>query len=344
MKRFQYDAVLLVSFGGPEGPDEVMPFLENVLRGKNVPRERMLQVAEHYQHFGGVSPINQQNRELIVALEKEFAEHDIKLPIYWGNRNWNPMLADAMRRMGQDGVKRCLALVTSAFSCYSGCRQYRENIFLARREAGESAPEVVKMRVYYNHPGFIEAMVDRVAHGAAQLPAQQRERVQVLFTAHSIPEAMASGSNYVAQLQEASRLVSEGAGLPKWRLVFQSRSGPPTQPWLAPDICDALTELHQSDPADAVIVCPLGFVSDHMEVLFDLDTEAKDKARELGMTMIRSGTAGTHPAFIRGLRELVMEYAVGDERKAVGDHGPYAMVCPIGCCPSGRPGAESCVP
>lgn len=335
-----YDALLLVSFGGPEGPDDVMPFLENVLRGKNVPRERMLEVAEHYQHFGGVSPINEQNRRLIAALEAELRRRRIDLPIYWGNRNWHPMLTDTIRRMRDDGARRALALVTSTFSSYSGCRQYREDIERAREAVGPDAPRVDKLRVWFNHPGFIEAMTDRVRSALAELPEAARAGAHVLFTAHSIPLAMSQGAAYVAQLEEACRLVAERLDGQPWRLVYQSRSGPPSQPWLEPDILDALRALHTADPAAAACVAPIGFLSDHMEVLYDLDTEARHLCERLGMPMVRAGTVGAHPAMVAAFGELILERIADAPRQALGTMGPSHDVCPADCCPSGRPAAR----
>lgn len=333
----KHDAILVVSFGGPEGPDDVIPFLENVLRGKNVPRERMLEVAEHYQHFGGVSPINQQCRDLISALQDELAEHGPQLPIYWGNRNWQPMLADTLCQMRDDGIEHALAFMTSAFSSYSGCRQYRENVVKAQKEVGGTAPQVDKLRVFFNHPGFINPMQDRVQEALDQIPAARRTTTQIVFTAHSIPLAMASGCSYEAQLKESCRLVAEGFGEQTWRLVYQSRSGPPTQPWLEPDVCDYLRDLRAEGRVTDVILSPIGFISDHMEVLFDLDTEAKDVCAELGLKMIRAGTVGTHPRFIRMIRELITERTSLAERQCIGQLGPSHDVCPIDCCPSGRP-------
>jgi ferrochelatase len=333
-----YDALLLVSFGGPEGPDEVMPFLENVLRGKNVPRERMLAVAEHYQHFGGISPINAQNRALIQALRDEFKSAGIQLPIYWGNRNWHPLLADTLRQMKADGVRRALAFFTSAFSSYSGCRQYRENVATAQAEAGEGAPAVDKIRVFYNHPGFVEPMVERTRDALAQIPAERRSHALVVFTAHSIPLAMAENCQYETHFREASRLVAEELSLSHWDVAYQSRSGPPNQPWLEPDVLDMLQTLAESGQASGqrlhdVVIVPIGFVSDHMEVLYDLDTEARDKAQELGINLIRAGTAGTHPRFVRMIRELVEErMSEAPVRLALGQFGPSHDVCPVDCC------------
>ena len=328
-----YDAILLVSFGGPEGPDEVMPFLENVLRGKNVPRERMLEVAEHYQHFGGVSPINEQNRQLIDALQKELAEFGPDLPIYWGNRNWHPLLPDTLQKMADDGVRQALAFFTSAFSCYSGCRQYREDIERAQTEVGDTAPVVDKIRVFFNHPGFIQSLVDRVQACLASIPAERHSETPLLFTAHSIPLSMSENCNYIMQLQEACRLVAEELGHENWELVYQSRSGPPQQPWLEPDICDRIEELHGERELTDLIILPIGFTSDHMEVLFDLDTEAKELCEKLGIDMKRAGTVGTHPRFIQMIRELITErMSENPERLVLGDLPPNHDVCPEDCC------------
>jgi len=339
-----YDALLIVSFGGPEGPDDVMPFLENVTRGRNIPRERLLEVAGHYHYFGGRSPINDQCRSLIAALHKELAAHGPHLPIYWGNRNWRPMLVDTLREMRDDGVKHALALMTSAYSSYSGCRQYRENIAAAQAQV-EGSPAVDKLRVFYNHPGFIEASVDRVREAFRQFSDDEAASVHFVVTAHSIPCSMAETSDYEKQLRETARLVAEETGLANWDLVFQSRSGPPTQPWLGPDILDHLREL-QSQGLRNVLVAPLGFVSDHMEVLYDLDCEAAALAEEIGLKLVRAGTVGTHPAFIRGIRQLIEERLSPNELKlAVGAYGPNHDVCPADCCPApktiGRPPASA---
>jgi len=330
-----YDAILIVSFGGPEGMDDVMPFLENVLRGRNVPRERMLEVAEHYYHFGGVSPINGQNRTLIAALEDDLRAHNIHLPIYWGNRNWQPLLADTMRQMRDDGIKHALAFFTSAYSSYSGCRQYREDSARAQAEVGEGAPQVSLLRKFYNHPGFVGPMIDNVHVAFSQIPAERHEAAHIAFTAHSIPLGMANASNYEAQLQETSRLIAEGLGHDQWQLVYQSRSGSPMQPWLEPDIGDHVRALHEQGVQD-VIVVPIGFISDHMEVLFDLDTEAKDIADELGMTLVRAATVGTDPTFIGMSRDLIIERMTDSiDKPALGTRGPSHEVCPVDCCFSG---------
>lgn len=332
-----YDAILLLSFGGPEGPDDVIPFLENVLRGRRVPRERLLEVAEHYQHFGGVSPINQQNRDLKAALEVELAAHQIDLPVYFGNRNWHPMLEDTLRQMKEDGVKRFLTWITSSYSCYSGCRQYRENLAEAMEAVGPDAPVPDKIRVWYNHPNWIAVNAENLKASITELGVGPDE-VHVAFTAHSIPTSMAEGSAYEVQLAEASRLTAEAAGTTDFKLVYQSRSGRPQDPWLEPDICDHLEEVAKMDKKH-VVVHPIGFISDHMEVMFDLDTEAKEKCDELGLNMARAATAGTHPVFISMIRELIQERMDNTvEKRALGDRGPNHDMCPPGCCKSGRPG------
>jgi protoporphyrin/coproporphyrin ferrochelatase len=330
-----YDAVLVVSFGGPESNDEVLPFLENVLRGKNVPRERMLAVAEHYYHFRGKSPINQQNRDLIAALQTELDQYGPRLPIYWGNRNWHPLLPDTLLRMKNDGAQRALAFVTSAYSSYSGCRQYRENVAAAQVQVGPGAPEVHKLRVFYNHPGFVEPMIERVRTALAQLPAEARGHDHVVYTAHSIPVSMAQSCKYVSQLEEACRLVSEGLGRSGDRLVFQSRSGPTTQPWLEPDVLEYLRDMKKRDAASGVVIAPIGFISDHMEVLYDLDTEAQELCAELKLPVVRAGTVGVHPRFVRMIRELIVErMSEQPVRIALGALGPSHDVCPADCCPA----------
>ena len=342
----KYDAILVLSFGGPEGPDEVIPFLENVTRGRNIPRERLEEVAEHYHHFGGVSPINAQNRALIAALEPELAAHGVTLPIYFGNRNWAPFVTDTVQRMRTDGVERALVFVTSAFSSYSGCRQYREDVIravdtLPEPERGTIAFD--KIRVFYNHPGFVGPMAERVREALDRFPAGRRNEVEVVFTAHSIPLAMARGCAYETQLREACRLVAEAAGAPNYRLAYQSRSGSPSVPWLEPDVLDELETLHAAG-RDDVIVAPIGFISDHMEVLFDLDDEAAARAGRLGMTMVRAGTVGTHAMFVAMVRELITErMAATPERPALGGRGPNHDICPVNCClrGEGRPLAAS---
>ncbi len=336
-----YDALLVLSFGGPEGPADVLPFLENVLRGRNVPRQRMLEVAEHYQHFGGKSPLNDQNRELIRALSKELGRRGVDLPIYFGNRNWHPLLTDTLEQMRRDGRRRVLAYVTSAFSSYSGCRQYLEDLERARGEItarGEGdAPRIDKLRVFFNHPGFIETLVQRVNEARQQLPADVQTAPMLLFTAHSVPQSMAATSDYVAQLRETSRLVAQGAGLTRFDLVYQSRSGPPTQPWLEPDVCDYLRAL--PEPRPAMILVPIGFLSDHLEVMFDLDQEAAQCAKELGISMVRSLTPGASPRFVLTLADLIQERIAQENGEAVaplaiGKFPARGNECAAGCCPS----------
>ena len=302
--KTDYDALLVVSFGGPEGMDDVIPFLENVLRGRNVPRERMLQVAHHYEMFGGVSPINQQNRELIAALGRELASNGPPLPIYWGNRNWHPLLPDTLRKMASDGVRNALAFVTSAYSSYSSCRQYLQNIADAQAQVGPTAPRVEKLRVFYNHPLFIQANVDHIRDAWAQV--NDPESAHLAFTAHSIPESMAANCDYAMQLKQTATLIAEALNIKKWELVYQSRSGSPSQPWLGPDICDHLKTLREAGVKE-VVVAPIGFVSDHMEVVYDLDVETRRVAEQIGMNLARARTAGTHPAFVRMIRELMLE-------------------------------------
>lgn len=306
-----YDAFLLVSFGGPEKHEDVIPFLENVLRGRNVPRERLLEVAEHYYHFDGSSPINDQCRNLIAALKTEFAAAGVALPIYWGNRNWHPMLTGTVTEMRDAGVKRALALATSAFGSYSGCRQYREDLERVRAEV-PNAPEIDKLPPFSSHPGFVETMIDRVRDALTRLPG-----ADVLYTAHSIPVGMANSSPYQQQLLAACGAVNAALDLGAPTLVYQSRSGAPGQPWLEPDVCDFL----RSTRSKKVVLVPIGFLSDHMEVLYDLDTEAASLAKELEIEMVRALTAGTHPRFVRAIRQMV-EGAM---------HSPMP-VCAAECC------------
>ncbi|WP_435007693.1 ferrochelatase [Tundrisphaera lichenicola] len=335
-----HDALLIVGFGGPEGREDVIPFLENVLRGRPVPRERMLEVAEHYYHFDGVSPINGQVRELIAALKPELARQGVDLPVYWGNRNWHPMLTDTVRAMAEAGVKRALGVVLSAYSSYSGCRQYREDIIKAREAVGAEAPTIDKMRVFYNHPDFIEVNARKVREALERFPEDRRASAVVAFTAHSIPDSMAVNCNYEKQLMETCRLVAEESGVApgRWSLVYQSRSGRPTDPWLGPDILEHLDALKEQG-ASEVVVQPVGFLSDHMEVMFDLDEEASHRARELGLNMVRAGTAGVDPTFVGMLAELIRERITRTpDRRAVGQYPANHDVCPVDCClPPPRP-------
>ncbi|MFK7916882.1 MAG: ferrochelatase [Ilumatobacter sp.] len=328
-----YDALCLLSFGGPEGPDDVMPFLRNVTAGRNVPDERLAVVAEQYEQFGGRSPINDQNRALIDALQAEFDSNGIDLPIYFGNRNWEPYLPDTVSQMAADGVQRALVLATSAFSSYSGCRQYRQNLEQAQADV-DGAPELEKLRLYYNHPGFIDAVVDRIRE-------VHRDGARLVFTAHSIPVSMSQWCEYEPQLNEMAALVAERVGA-EWDLAYQSRSGPPQIPWLEPDINDHLRAIAAEGARDVTLV-PLGFVSDHMEVAFDLDLQASQTASEVGIDLRRAPTVGTHHAFVTGLRQLVEEKISDGEVLWVGDAGPWPDPCPEGHClappgtPSGRP-------
>jgi protoporphyrin/coproporphyrin ferrochelatase len=316
-----HDALLIVSFGGPERPQDVLPFLENVTQGRNVPRERLLKIAQHYYHFGGKSPINEQCRDLIAALGNELQAHGLKLPIYWGNRNWHPFLADTLREMRKDGVRHAFAFVTSAYSSYSGCRQYRENIATAQAEIGPGAPAIDKLPVFYNHPGFVEACADRVRQATEPFLRNEADPFRLVISAHSIPTSMAATSDYERQLRETSRLVAETLGIGSWDLVFQSRSGRPNEPWLGPDILDHLRRLH-GEGVTNVLVAPVGFVSDHLEVIYDLDTESAALAQELGMKFVRAETVGTHPAFVRMIRQLIENW------------DPTRDVCPADCCPA----------
>lgn len=303
--------MLLLSFGGPEGPAEVRPFLENVTRGRGVPPERLDEVAEHYHHFGGVSPINQLNRELIQALETELTRSGIGLPVYFGNRNWHPLVEDTLARMADDGVRRALVFATSAWGGYSGNDQYNEDIIRALRRTGARAPELVKLRQFYDHPLFVAANADAVTAAYRKLEVVD---ARLVFTAHSIPTRADNQEGedglpnwYSRQVGETARLVAEAAGVEDYDLVWQSRSGPPHVPWLEPDIVDHLAALHDSG-VRAVVLSPIGFVSDHLEVVWDLDNEAVEKADERGVALARAATAGTDPRFAEMIVELIREH------------------------------------
>jgi ferrochelatase len=349
-----YDALLVLSFGGPEKPEDVVPFLENVTRGRGIPRERLEQVGEHYFLFGGRSPINDQNRALIAAVEKDFADQGIDLPVYFGNRNWEPYLADTLAQMVVDGVERAAVFTTSAYSSWSSCRQYRENLFDASA-ATPGAPRLDRLRQYYNHPGFIEPVVDACVAALSELP-DQGDRARLVFVTHSVPTEMAETSGsldparqprgaYVKQhrsaVDEVARRVREITGRAhRHDLVYCSRSGAPSTPWLEPDVNDHLEEL-VTDGVGQVVLVPIGFVSDHMEVIYDLDTEAMATAERLGMQAVRAATSGTDERFVTMVRDLVLERAAAErgeqpEREAVGSLSAGPDLCAVGCCPNPR--------
>lgn len=334
MSSRKYDALLVVSFGGPEGMEDVMPFLRNVTRGRNVPDERLQLVAHHYELFGGVSPINQQNRDLISALEREFAANKVELPIYWGNRNWHPLLKDTVQLMANDGVKRALAFVTSAYSSYSGCRQYIDDISRACAEVGENAPKIDKLMPFFDHPSFLDACNDRLSDALEKIPAERRAETKVVFTAHSIPTVMAAGCDYERQLQFVACELTRKHSLEHSSIAYQSRSGPAAQSWLEPDVCDWIKAAGATGAKD-IVIHPIGFVSDHMEVRYDLDTEAKALCDDRQINMIRASTVGTHPTFVKMVLQLVRDYAdyANNESDVSTDDVP---VCPATCCPSGR--------
>ena len=354
-----YDAVLLVSFGGPEAPDEVVPFLENVTRGRGIPRERLVEVGRHYFAFGGRSPINDQCRELLAALRAALAAAGSPLSVYWGNRNWHPYLDDELVRVVEDGHRRILVLTTSAYPSYSSCRQYRENLSdavtsPAVRAAAHGEPVLIdRIRQYATHPGFVTASVDATDAALGTLP-EAAWPVRLVFVTHSIPDAMAetsgpTGNGYVAWHHAVAAAVTREVADRRRTsydhdLVYCSRSGPPSQPWLAPDVNDHLRSLKDSGVGGVVLI-PIGFVSDHMEVAYDLDTEAMDTATEIDLPTVRAASAGTHPAFVHALVDLLAERAAVARDEIVeaavvegGDTGRY--VCPHDCCPNLRDGAR----
>ena len=344
-----YDALLLVSFGGPEKPEDVVPFLENVTRGRGIPRERLEEVGEHYFLFGGRSPINDQNREFLAALREDLAGNGIDLPVYWGNRNWDPLLTETVRQMAADGITRAACFMTSAYASYSGCRQYRENLATAA-EGVEGVPRLDKLRHYFNHPGFVDAMVDATLSALADLRDAERESAHLVFVTHSIPEAMDAssgpqGNAYVAQHRSLADAIVERVRLETGHrhasdLVFCSRSGAPHIPWLEPDVNDHLEVLSRRG-GPAVVLVPIGFVSDHMEVVYDLDTEAAATAEKLGLTFVRAATAGIDPRYVAVVRDLLLERAAverGEDvaRAAEGSLPACWDACPAGCCPNPR--------
>jgi len=355
-----YDAIVLAGFGGPEGQDDVIPFLRNVTRGRGIPDERLEEVAHHYRHFGGVSPINQQNRELKAALEAELASRGIGLPVIWGNRNWSPYLAEALQEAHDRGFRTLIGLATSAYSSFSSCRQYREDFAIALEQTGLGAElRIDKVRQFFDHPGFVTPFVEGVRGALAELVERgfADDEIRVLFATHSIPsdDALRSGDRtvdygpggaYAAQHLAVGEVVMREVGSHvAWELVYQSRSGPPTQPWLEPDVNDVIEGL-PAQGVRAVVIVPLGFVSDHMEVLWDLDTEATETAEEHGLVAIRTPTPGTHPAYVAGLVDLVLERVNGTptaERPALTPYGPWFDVCRPGCCENVRAGFKPAI-
>ncbi len=362
MAKLPYDCVLLVSYGGPDGPDDVIPFIENVLLGRKLAREQLEELAEPYMYFDGTSPINEQNRALLAAIIDELGgtspagcEDDADrqashLPVYWANLHWHPFLPDVLRQMADDGVSHALAFATSAFGSYPGCRKYRESIENARLEVGPAAPRVDKLRLFYNHPGFIMSVSDRVVEALSQIGKQigkpQNKHIKILFTAHSLPVSIAQSCPYERQVRESCRLVIERLqacrqldeaqrqGLADWELVYQSRSGPPQQPWLGPDVGEWLLQHHGNADAKQVVIVPIGFLSDHKEVIYDLDVEVRALCDKLGINMVRAGTVGTHPRFVRMIRELIEERLdPSAARLAIGADGPWADECTEDCCP-----------
>ena len=328
-----YDAFLLVSFGGPEQPDDVLPFLKNVTAGKNIPEERLREVAEHYAPFDGKSPINEENLALVRSLVGEFNAQGISLPVYWGNRHWHPFLVETLQQMADEGIRHALAFVTSAFASYAGCRQYLEAIEDARKQVGPEAPQVDKLRLFFNHPGFIQAMAQRVKTAWQQVPENRQQAARLVFSAHSLPVSMARNCAYESQLHEACRLVAEELGIERWDLAYQSRSGPPSQPWLEPELGDHLVTLANSGEIGDVVLAPIGFMAEHMETVYDLDVEMAELCETLGLHLVRAGTVGNHPLFVTMIRQLVEERLTpGTPRLALGSLGPSHDVCPPDCC------------
>ena len=351
-----YDALLLLGFGGPEGQDDVIPFLRNVTAGRGIPDERLEEVAHHYRHFGGVSPINQQNRDLVAALDAELRARGIDLPVYWGNRNWMPYVADAVQQLHADGHRRVLALATSAYSSYSSCRQYREDLADALEATGVGEQlQIDKVAQFFDHPGFVTPFVDGIRSGLEKLREhgiEKPDEIEVLFSTHSIPVADAErsgprdrdfgpGGAYAAQHTAVAEQIMRTLGSERpWQLVYQSRSGPPSVPWLEPDVNDAIAAL-PAQGRRGVLIVPLGFVSDHMEVMWDLDTEAIETATELGLVAVRTATPGTSPTYVAGLVDLIEERLQGtpaSQRERVTSLGPWFDVCRPGCCENARLG------
>ncbi|WP_278313065.1 ferrochelatase [Lolliginicoccus levis] len=338
-----FDALLYLSFGGPEKPADVRPFLENVTRGRNVPPERLDEVEQHYLHFGGISPINALNRDIIARVERELKRRGHDLPVYFGNRNWHPMAEDAVARMVEDGVRRALVFPTSAWGGYSGCRQYHEDIARALAAAGPGI-ELVKLRHYYDHPLLVDAFADAIRAARDELPAGLGETARLVFTAHSVPESADAaaglpeegGHLYSRQVHEAAALCAGAVGRNEFDVVWQSRSGPARIPWLEPDICDHIEALAKAGET-AVIVCPVGFVSDHLEVVWDLDTEARETADKLGIALARAATPGTDERFTTMIADLIDEALSGRAPTRCGGaplrgSSTNGAPCAVGCC------------
>ncbi|AJE33188.1 ferrochelatase [Corynebacterium humireducens NBRC 106098 = DSM 45392] len=356
--ELNFDALLVLSFGGPEGDEEVVPFLENVTRGRGIPRERLEKVGEHYFHFGGVSPLNRLNREIIGNLEKELASRGMELPVYFGNRNWHPFGEDTAEQMSRDGVRRALVFATSAWGGYSACLQYNEDIrrMIAHlEEKGVEPVEFTKLRQFYDHPVFVRLMADAVRESLDKVPAERRDATRVLFTAHSVPTAADEAAGgpedphlYSRQVAEASRLIAEAAGVDEYDVVWQSRSGDPRTPWLEPDIVDHTTDLAAAG-VTAVVVCPVGFISDHMEVIWDLDTELVEAARDLGTDGVhveRTRTAGPEQEFAGMVVDIIGELVENSEPASLGTVTVQGCTvngaaCRPGCCQVSRPNSRT---
>ena len=329
----EYDAILLLSFGGPDKPKDVLPFLENVCAGKPIPKARLEEVAERYLLFDGESPINAQNRSLLVSLVNELRRAGHSQAVYWGNLYWHPMLEDTVREMAGDGVRTALAFVTSAYGSPAGCRRYLDAIEAARAAVGEGAPRIDKIRNFFNHPGFVEAYTERVSKTLGQIDPARRDKAAVFFSAHSIPVAMAERCSYVAELTETCRLVAEAAGLLSWELAYQSRTGPPTQPWLEPELGERIVERIDAEEVSDVVVVPIGFVQEHMETVYDLDVEIAALCEHFGVGFHRVATPGTSPRFVAMVRALIEErLGESGERAVVGESPAGRDECGEGCC------------
>jgi len=329
----QFDALLVVSFGGPEGPDQVVPYLRNVAGGKDIPPAVLDELTARYMLFGGVSPINEQTRALLAALAAELAAHLPGMSVYWGNRFWHPLLAEAVEQMAEDGIRAALAFVTSAFGSYPSCRAYMEEIERARAKVGPAAPEIHKLRLYYNHPGFIEPMAQRVLEALSLIPSERRAAARLVFTAHSLPVSLAERSSYRQQLYEACALAAERAGRSHWELAYQSRSPRSAVPWLEPDVAQLVRRLAEHDSPKDIVVAPIGFLLENIEILYELDVQLAELCDDLGINMVRTAPIGTHPGFVQMIRQLVLERIdPSAPRLALGASGPWPDVCPADCC------------